>query len=51
MYRVIYEKRVCKDLDNIPDPDVIRILKVFDELSLNPVLDPAFIAPGRAIIE
>lgn len=37
MYRVIYEKRVCKDLDNIPDQDVIRILKVFDELSINPV--------------
>jgi len=37
MYRVIYEKRVCKDLDKIPSIDVIKILKVFDELSINPI--------------
>lgn len=37
MYRILYEKRVCKDLDKIPDSDVIKILKVFNDLSVNPI--------------
>lgn len=37
MYRIIYEKRICKDLYRIPDYDVIKIIKVFEELSLNPM--------------
>jgi len=37
MYRILYEKRACKDLDKIPDSDVIKILKVFNELSINPI--------------
>jgi mRNA interferase RelE/StbE len=37
MYRIVYEKKVCKDLDKIPDSDVIKILKVFSALSINPV--------------
>ena len=36
MYRIIYEKRICKDLDKISDQDVIKILEVFNELSINP---------------
>ena len=37
MYRIAYEKRVLKDLDRIPDRDVERIVKVFKELSINPL--------------
>jgi mRNA interferase RelE/StbE len=36
MYKIVYEKRVFKDLDKIPNPDVERILESFQELSLNP---------------
>lgn len=38
MYRILYEKRVCKDLDKISDSDVIRIIRVFNQLSVNPIL-------------
>ena len=37
MYRILYEKRVFKDLDKIPDPDVVKILALFKELPLNPL--------------
>ena len=37
MRRIVYEKKVCKDLDKIPNSDVIKILKVFSELSSNPI--------------
>ena len=36
MYGITYEKRVCRDLDKIPNVDVERINNVFKELSLNP---------------
>lgn len=36
MYRILYEKRVLKDLDSIPNQDVERILAVFEELTFNP---------------
>lgn len=36
MYLLIYEKRVLKDLNKIPNIDVERITGVFKELSLNP---------------
>ncbi len=36
MYQVLYEKRVLKDLDKIPNQDVERILNVFKALSANP---------------
>jgi len=36
MYQVLYEKRVLKDLDKIPNQDVERILNVFAVLSSNP---------------
>lgn len=36
MFRIIYEKRICKDLDKIPNADVERIVAAFKELSLNP---------------
>jgi mRNA interferase RelE/StbE len=36
MYQVLYEKKVLKDLDKIPNQDVERILDVFKELSSNP---------------
>jgi mRNA interferase RelE/StbE len=37
MYRIAYEKRVCKDLDRIPEIDAVKIIKIFEELSINPV--------------
>jgi len=36
MYQVLYEKRVLKDLDKIPNQDAERILNVFEALSSNP---------------
>jgi mRNA interferase RelE/StbE len=36
MYKIVYEKRVLKDLDKIPNLDVERILESFHELSFNP---------------
>lgn len=36
MYRILYEKRIYKDLDKIPDTDVKRILNVFRELTDEP---------------
>ena len=36
MYQVLYEKRVLKDLDKIPNQDVERILNVFKALSSDP---------------
>ncbi len=37
MYQIVYEKRVYKDLDKIPNLDVEKILSTFKELSLNPM--------------
>jgi len=37
MYRIIYEKMVCNDLGKIPSIDVIKIIKVFEELSVTPL--------------
>ena len=36
MYQVLYEKRVLKDLDKIPNQDVERIFNAFEALSSNP---------------
>jgi len=36
MYQVLYEKRVLKDLDKIPNQDVERIFNAFKVLSANP---------------
>ena len=36
MYQVLYEKRVLKDLDKIPNQDVERIFGTFEVLSSNP---------------
>ena len=36
MYKLIYEKRVFKDLDKIPNIYTEKILEVFKELVLNP---------------
>jgi mRNA interferase RelE/StbE len=36
MFRVLYEKRVFKDLDKIPREDVKKIINLIEELSLNP---------------
>lgn len=36
MYRIIYERRVLKDLDKIPNSTVEKILETFKDLSLNP---------------
>lgn len=36
MYKVLYEKRVLKDLDKIPSQDVERIPSIFEVLSANP---------------
>lgn len=37
MYKIVYEKRVFKDLDKIPDSDVKKIIDIFKELTLNPI--------------
>jgi mRNA interferase RelE/StbE len=37
MFRVVYEKRVSKDLDKIPNNIVRKILTIFNELSVNPM--------------
>jgi len=36
MYQVLCEKRVLKDLDNIPNQYIERILALFEALSYNP---------------
>ncbi len=36
MFRVLYEKRVFKDLDKISKEDVKKILGLIEELSSNP---------------
>ena len=36
MYRIVYEKRISKDLDKIPNIEIPRIINVFKELSFNP---------------
>ncbi len=36
MYQVLYEKRILKDLDKIPNQDIEKILCVFKALSSNP---------------
>lgn len=37
MYKIVYEKRVFKDLNKIPNADVKRITDVFKELTSNPL--------------
>jgi mRNA interferase RelE/StbE len=37
MYAVIYEKRVCKDLDVIGVNDLRRVLDIFEELKQIPI--------------
>lgn len=48
MYRILYEKRICKDLDKIPNADVARIQSVFKELLHNPVPVGSKKLSGRA---
>lgn len=36
MYKIVYEKRVFKDLDKIPSADANRITDVFKGLTSNP---------------
>jgi len=37
MYKISYERRICKDLDKIPGADIERILAVFKDLPSNPL--------------
>jgi len=36
MFTILYEKRICKDLDKIPDHDVVKILALIRSLSSDP---------------
>ena len=36
MYKVIIEKRVLKDIENIPKDSFVKILNVIEELACNP---------------
>ncbi len=47
MYKLIYEKRVFKDLDNIPKKDVERIVIILDKLSHNPATQGGIKLSGK----
>ncbi len=36
MYQILYEKRILKDLDRIPNEEVEKIVNLFKKLLLNP---------------
>jgi mRNA interferase RelE/StbE len=48
MYRILYEKRVFKDLAKIPDMDVAKIRDALKELLNNPVPVGSKKLSGRA---
>ena len=48
MYRILYEKRVFKDLAKIPDTDVARIRDALKELVHNPMPVGSKKLSGRA---
>ena len=48
MFRLVYEKRVFKDLDKIPNADVERIVNLFKKLSADPTLPGSKRLSGHA---
>lgn len=47
MYKIVYEKRVFKDLTKVPDADIRKIIEVFKELPFNPIPNGAKKLSGK----